>query len=49
MSNLTCHEYILTILFNVVELDPLSETGSRDASGDVLAEVDIGDPPPFCV
>ena len=39
-----CCGFLLTILFNVEVLDPLSETGSSEASGDVLGDVDIGDP-----
>jgi len=35
---------VVSILFNVEVLDPLSETGSSEASGDVLGDVDIGDP-----
>lgn len=35
---------LLTILLRVDVLEPLSETGSKDASGEVPGEVDIGDP-----
>lgn len=34
----------VSILLRVVVLDPLSDTGSSEASGDVLGDVDIGEP-----
>ena len=39
---------LLTILLRVEVLDPLSETGSSEASGDVPGDVDIGEPEVGC-